>query len=553
MTPIDDDELRVMLEARGGRHAIDPRDLVEVARRDAASSPRTGGARWRLKPIVAGIGSLTFIVLAVVLVAAPLSLRPTASARPSAPASPQVGPSSTAATPAPTLDAASERYPGGIPRVIDGEPVLLGLDAQARWRDAIDDTAFLVGGWFDSHFLHTCSGGIGPVDPNPLAGRLCQLRDIRGIPGRALFASGVDLPEGDGPIVVRVHTRDPGAATCIPEYRTVCDERTVVDAVTWFGDATTAAAPIGPQEALRNATSVFAMEWRDTADGSQTAVNEDVFTVPIACPAPWPALLFSIHGDPRYGLVAVFPDGETRERFQGETDPGAGSACLGIAIERPAAPRWVAHENVLVLMFGDDVFAARLAEVLADPQREQRALDLAEPELDRSLETLNGYLVARAAGDLDHALGERLIPDFRESDGPEDVVVDAYAEWTADVFRRNAADALVGRIEALDEEATEARVGPRAWQAIQGAGAIRSRIFRVTYPDTTDPALASEEFVVIQAPSTLFRDWQLIRISGEPYPSITPMPTPPTDPPASPDNDTTGDVPCLPAGEECGP
>lgn len=47
---------------------------------------------------------------------------------------------------APLPPAATERLPGGFPTAINGEPVLVGLEAQARWREATDDTSFLVGG-----------------------------------------------------------------------------------------------------------------------------------------------------------------------------------------------------------------------------------------------------------------------------------------------------------------------------------------------------------------------------------------------------------------------
>ena len=63
-----------------------------------------------------------------------------------------------------------------------------------------------------------------------------------------------------------------------------------------------------------------------------------------------------------------------------------------------------------------------------------------------------------------------------------------------------------------------------------------------------------EEFLVIQMPESLFREWQLIRIAGQPYP-IDPeiLTTPRTSPSSGPGNDGSGDTPCTPAGQECGP
>jgi hypothetical protein len=554
MSGFDDDELRAMLVARADRAAVDSAPVVAEARARALVAPRRGTVRRRLRPVRAALGGVATLAAVILALAVPLALRPAASPAPSAGLS-QASRSSGASLASPgtstTPRAEGDRHPGGIPRVIDGEPVLVGLDAQARWRDATEATPFLVGGWFDSRVLNTCSGGIGPPDPNPLAARGCPRFQVAGMPGRPFYPETLAMPQGDRPIVLRVHTRDPGAETCIPEYVASCRERVVVDDVVWFGDATTVAEPIGPQEARRRATSVFVMEWRDQPDNSLMAVDEDIFTVPIACPAPWPTLLFSIDGDPRYGLIAVFPDSGTRERFEAETDPSSGTSCLGIEIGRPAGPRWVGYQNMLVLTFGDDAFAARLSKVLADPQRKQAALDLVEPELDRSLETLNDYVVARAMGELDHAWGERLIPDLREFEAPGgDVVVDAYAEWTADVFRRHAANALIGDIGAVDDRLTDARVGPRAWKIVQDPGVTRSMIYRVTYRGATDPALATEEFLAFQVPESTFRDWQLVRIAGEPYPVL---PIQVAEPQRSSGGDTSTDVMCLPAGEPCGP
>lgn len=539
-----DDELRAMLESRADRATVEPARMVAEARAQALEARRRGTVRRRLGPVPAALGGAATFVAAILILALPLAFRPAASPTPSGASVSSSGPSTT---PEPEAD----RYPGGIPRMIAGEQVLVGLDAQAAWLDATDATPFLVGGWFDSRVLNTCSGGIGPADPNPLAARGCPRYQVAGMPGRPFYPEHLAMPVGDGPVVLRIHTRDPGAETCIPEYRASCRERAVVDEVAWFRDAATTAEPIGPQEARRRATSVLLMEWRNQPDNSQMAVGEDVFSLPIACPAPWPTLLFSIHGDPRYGLIAVFPDIGARELFEAETDASTATSCLGIEFERPGEPRWVGHDNVLVLTFGDDPFATRLAEVLADPQREQAALNLIEPELDRSLETLNDYLVARAMGELDHALGERLVPDLREFEAPGgDVVVDAYAEWKADVFRRHAANALLGDIEAIDDGLTEARVGSRAWQIVQDTGVTRSRIYRVTYPGATAPALAAEEFLAFQMPESTFRDWQLVRIAGEPYPVV---PIHIAEPPPGSAGDTSTDAICLPAGEPCGP
>ena len=422
-------------------------------------------------------------------------------------------------TPLPTpqgslAPAAAERQPGGFPTTIDGEPVYVGIDAEAHWHAATDDTSFLVGGWYDSHRLAGCSPPIGQYGLGPLEARLCARFVVDGLPGSPLYPAGFVMPDGDGPVVLRVHTRDPGAASCTPDGRAYCLERTLVESVAWFGDAGTVAARSARRSPGSMATSVFVTEWRPMAGGEQMAVSEDVFTVPMACPAgltsvtPWPTFLFSIHGDPRYGMVAVFPDTAARERFEASTDPQVGAKCLDLVIERPAPARWVGHENMLVLLFADDAFATRLADVLANPGRPQKALSLTDPGFDRTLGTATDYLIARANGELDHAWGNRLIDPLGG---------DGYPAWYADVLRRQAADALIGRIEVLDETPTETRVGSKVWARLRQAGVTGSRIVRVTYDHATDPALATEDYLVVHMPASEFHDWQLIRISGAPY------------------------------------
>jgi hypothetical protein len=405
--------------------------------------------------------------------------------------------------------AAAERQPGGFPTAIDGAPVYVGLDAEAQWHGATNDTSFLVGGWYDSQSVQTCSPPVGQLGLDPLEARGCSRYGLTGIPGSVVYSDGFTMPGGNGPIVLRVHTRDPGAVRCTPDGRAFCLERTVVESVAWSGDVGTVATPIGPAMARSIAASVFVSETRDMAGGGQMTVGEDVFTVPMSCPSPWPTFLFSIHGDPRYGMVAIFPDAAAREAFEASTEPEAGAKCLDRLIERPAPARWVGHQNMLVLLFADDAFAMRLTDALANPGRPQKALPMTEPGFDRTMGTVTDYLTARASGDLEHAWGERLLDPIHE---------DAYPAWYTDVLRRNVADALVGRIEVLPDVPTKGDVGAKAWDLLGRAGVTDSHIVRVTYDNATDPTLATEEFLVIHMPASEYRDWQLIRIGGAPYP-----------------------------------
>jgi hypothetical protein len=439
-----------------------------------------------------------------------------------------------------------DTYPGGIPRAVAGEPVLMGLDGQERMASPTDTSSFLIGGWFGggSGF---CSGGFGPRDPNPLAYHGCAMFQITGVPGIPYYPPTVVMPAdgSDGPIVLRVHVNDPGAETCWDVA--TCRARLVIEDVVWFGDASTSAAPIGPWVAIAQAQSVAFADVRIQPDNSQAYVDEDRFALPIACPAPLPTLTFQLHGDPRMALLAVFPDAGTRESVQATSDPSVAIACITDGINRVGEPRWIGRDNVLLLVVGD----ARTATAIeanfglppGDASRKRIALPTAA--LDRSLETIRDYLAARATGERDHAVGNRLI--VSQQDG-----FDAYAEWQADTMRRHTAGAIDGTVTLLSADATEADLGAELWQA-RPRGA-RFWLYRVDYPGSTDPTLGSETYAVIHDRNSTFADWQLVRVAGAPYPRIA-IPPPVGLPPGVtpiPGNDGSGDTPCVPAGQPCG-
>jgi hypothetical protein len=442
---------------------------------------------------------------------------------------------------------AAGTYPGGIPRSIGGEPVLIGLDEQQRLADATDATRFLVGGWFDSHVMNICSGGIGPSDPNPLGARGCPRYQVNGVAGRLYVPTALAMPEVDQPIVMRVHTHDPGAETCwdVP----ACRQRLVVDEVVWSGDASTSAGPFGPNAAISQVMSIAFADQRRQPDNSITYVDEDIFTLPIACPAPWPTLLFGIHGEPRLGLLAVFADTAARETFERAMDPATGISCLADGFERHGQPRWISRDNTLVLVFGDDATAAAIEKNLALPVGDEgkKRIPLPAAGLDLSLETLTDYLAARAAGETGHAAGERLV--LRQ---PDDESFDVYAGWQMDSLRRTAANALEGTVTLLSDNASEADVGADLWRLRPKDS--RLWVYRVDYPNATDPTLASETFVVVQDPNSTFHDWQIARIAGDPFPIVNrpPVVVPPQIGSPVPGSDSSGDTPCLPAGQECG-
>ena len=453
-----------------------------------------------------------------------------------------------APAPTPQPPASDATSPGGIPHSVGGEPVLVGLAGQRRVAEATDATPFLVAGWYGGHGGNICSGGIGPRDPNPLGARGCPRFDVTGLPGRPYYPPSITLPEVDGPVVLRVHTHDPGAETCW--FVDQCRQVLVVDAVAWTGDPSTFAAPFGPRAAISQLLSVAFADQRPQADKSIAYVDEDIFTLPIACPAPWPTLLFAIHGEPRLGLLAVFPDTAARTSFQSAADPATGAACLADRVPRPGPPRWVARDNLLVLVFGDEATASAIQKNLDLPagNANKKPIPLPEASQDLSLETMTDYLDARAAGETDHAAGQRLaLPQADEQ-------TDRYGEWQADTLRRDAANAIQGTVTLVTDHPTESDVGADIWRLRPKDS--RLWLYLVEYPNATDPALASETFAVIQDPASTFHDWMLLRVAGEAYPTVT-FPPPPTLPPGvaftpPPGSDGSGDTPCLPAGQECG-
>lgn len=451
------------------------------------------------------------------------------------------------ATPPPSVpEVSGGTYPGGIPRSVGGEAVSIGLESRQRIANATDDGSFLVAGWFDWHVSNMCTGGIGPSDPNPLGARGCSDHEIDGVPGRLYFGD-LAMPQVDGPIVIRVHTHDPAAETCWNPA--ACRQMVVVEEVVWSGDSTTVSAPIGPGEAISRLLSVAFADNRPQGDKTIYYVDEDIFTQPIACPAPWPTLLFAVHGEPRLGLLAVFPDGVSRASFQAAVDPSAAGSCLADAFDRPIGPaRWIGRDNLLVLAFGDDATIAAIDASFGLPIGDSRKKTIALPGagLDLSRETLIDYLTARQLGETDHAAGSRLImlqPDDR---------IDVYGSWEADSLRRNAANALEGTLTLVSADPTEADLGAELWRKVTSATNLW--LYRVDYPSATDSALASETFLVIQDAKSTFKDWQLLRVAGAAYPVVA-MPLPVALPPGVswfPGTGGDGDTPCLPAGHECG-
>ncbi len=166
-----------------------------------------------------------------------------------------------ATTPASTPVASPLAFPDGIPRVIDGQPVLRPAAALARAATATDDRPFLVGGWTVGYVIPSCALSVRPTPTSPLAPRCPGGWTLGETPGPGTGAAnlwnhlrdigGIPLPVDPGAVVIRVHAHDPAAAQCAPGIRTACEQALVIEAVVWQAASAarpSTAAPTGSPE-----------------------------------------------------------------------------------------------------------------------------------------------------------------------------------------------------------------------------------------------------------------------------------------------------------------
>jgi hypothetical protein len=142
--------------------------------------------------------------------------------------------SSASQSEAPTVELGED----GIPTSIDGASVLRGPSINEAVAGAKDDQEFLIAGWLvfifpdcvvaspTSDLLDPCHAGPFLVDQAPT-----------GTPGptdmRLVIDRLVTPPEGQGPFVFQVHTRDSAAGECPLDHREECEHALVVDAIVW--------------------------------------------------------------------------------------------------------------------------------------------------------------------------------------------------------------------------------------------------------------------------------------------------------------------------------
>jgi hypothetical protein len=398
-------------------------------------------------------------------------------------------PTSAQPSPAP-LDVA--RYPGGVPETLDGQPVLVDLAAAAHLRATTDATPFLIGGWFDDGTTLLCTGG-PPPDPSPLFDRGCGSGPVP--PSAALpplYWNGQRLPDGRSIAVLRVHTHDPLAAGCKPENRALCDAVPVVDAVLWTGDEGSTTAPFTVQDAMTWVGSVDAKETRTVGPNTTMQLQRQLFVTPRTCPSPWPNAVFELHGDPRFGLIAVYPSTAERESAQGSATGDPSGCALDPRIVRPGEARWVGQDNLLILAFGDAAAAAAKGALGVGPSA---PLPVPIAGLDESYRAVYDYESARSAG-------------MSDSEAPPQLGYND-AGWQALADRRAAADALEFVI-GPGAPATRALVGPANWADItQYAAKGTATVYTVDHPSSTDPSLRTEILIAYADSSGM--GWHLLQ------------------------------------------
>ena len=502
-----------------------PVGLVEstVSAVRASGAVRSPGLSLRnhTRLAVTGVAGVAAGVALAVVLAGSLAMRPAAS-----PSNSAITSASASASPSASRTAApSGRYPGGIPRSLGGEPVFLGLGAVFHAAGTTDATPFLVGGWFGDGSLVACTGGVIGFGTDPLTfTEGCPggvggdspwgTYSFAGMQGRMAW-TGQSLPGGVGPSIVRVHTHDPEAADCAGGANSWCQAVLVVDAVLWTGDASTAASPISVAQAVSSLDGVRIEETLPMAGRGTLVVQQHVFPTvrPQTCPAPWPLEVFDLHGDPRFALLAVFPDEAARVAAQPLLDSAASACAIDPRVNRPGVRTWVGVANVLVLVYGGDAADAAgkaLANVTSPTQTTVPTIGFLAASLDESYGVVVDSLAARLSGSL--ADQPNVTPSADIGAG----------EYLFDVERRYLANALSYSVGPA-QTPTEASVGSAAWAVVAGEAVPgTAKLFEVDHPASTDPALRREVYVAYLLKQPKVDTWALLLVNAAPWPASAP-------------------------------
>jgi hypothetical protein len=305
-------------------------------------------------------------ILVVVLVIAGITRLPSLAGPATEPTGSAIPSSSVAAsepaataTPAPT-GVIEDRYGDGIPMTIDGERVLRipTLDDVAP----ADDSPFLLGAWTIDWNGVTMSCLPVPGTPPPFGPTRCNSRWLTEGPANHGDSIGLEswptIPAG--PVVVRIHRHDERAELCEGTYREGCETLAVIEAVVWTGDEATAAAPIGPvdailrlQGALQGSLGELSIpRWRQ-----QPRIDTQPSAAPEDCLPPYPTLSWLIwHEAPLDPIhtILVFPNVAARERVDQDlhTSGLSGKTASGqlcrVLTDGPSETDWIAVANVMV-------------------------------------------------------------------------------------------------------------------------------------------------------------------------------------------------------------
>lgn len=273
-----------------------------------------------------------------------------------APATPS--PTSIASVPTATATTITERYPDGLPRTIDGAPVLRGSAALAHAEAVTDDTPFLIAGWVTwVPGTRYCSA---------FADGSTWLRDC-GRPALSDLAGAEDQPLTDaitfrfvldqvrtGPIVLQVRVHDPRATTC-GSAAAECDRMMAALAVVWTGDEITAPRPLSIDAAK------LALQGIDAATDIVSPGSELAFECGNAIAA---AEVYYLAAPPRVWplvtAIEILPSVAARERALDVPSGAAGSLAKAALTftgfsRTPSASwseecRWLAISNVALLV-----------------------------------------------------------------------------------------------------------------------------------------------------------------------------------------------------------
>ncbi len=466
-------------------------------------------SNWpRATALVAGC-AMAVLVSIVAVVVGPLASRPAGSLPPPASSPSRIAdlptlsaPPVVSPSPAPASPVVGGRYPGGLPRTLDGQPVYVGPGALAQAGQVTDATSFLVGGWLDYGSLQRCAveGTVEPASSDHLllpacANNLLNDWERSGEPWPihdnpwSMTQATLPLPRQASPSVVRVHQRE---------------GELVVDAVVWSADTQTQTSPLSIDRAL----NLFPLIRHLTPASANAPLTRVVAASGRDCPGPWPADVFDLRGDPRFALLAVFPTAAARAEAEAAVE--ASTTCpIDPRVARPGKAEWVAEGNAVVLVYGDD--AARTMDqgykLITDPESIQgQAIDILDfPPLatDESYEYLRDFLAARVDG-------YRVIPALPAGS-------DSGALWQhpdADLLLRYTDNALSFQI-GPEQTVTPALVGSTVWQQLANVAAPgTARLYVVEHPELTSPALREETFVVYRLKNPTAALWETLLLRG---------------------------------------